>query len=292
MVKIPTNEQSRMPERAPPPSLPDPTLVGAVRRLLRPLVKLLIARGVGFPALSEIIKGVYVEVANQDFRIDTKPPTDSRINLITGIHRKDVKRLREDGGNTAPGKAPLTAQLIAIWTGADRYLDNHGAPRPLKRLAGTGEEPSFDELVTSVSKDIRPRAVLDEWLRASTVRLDKDDYVHLLTQAFVPSRDESDKLYYFGRNLHDHLAAGVHNLLGDGAPLLERNVYYDRLTPESVAALAALSREQGMQALQALNRAAFERQDQDSGDPAAQERMSFGVYFFATGNHIEPGPHE
>ena len=49
--------------------------------------------------------------------------------------------------------------------------------------------------------------------------------------------------------LKRNIAAGTHNLMGQGEPFLERAVYYDRLTPESVDALAKLAREAGLTGL-------------------------------------------
>jgi len=37
-----------------------------------------------------------VDVAVKEFPVDGKPQTDSRVTLLTGVHRKDVKRLRNE----------------------------------------------------------------------------------------------------------------------------------------------------------------------------------------------------
>jgi len=140
---------------------------------------------------------------------------------------------------------------------------------------------SFDRLVRLVSKDIRPRAVLDEWLRLGVARLDDDDRVWLNTAAFVPGKGFEEKAYYFGRNVHDHLAAAAHNLDGAGAPFLERSVYYDELSPESVRELAGMGETLGMEVLQQVNRRAMELQQRDAGQDRARERMNLGVYFFS-----------
>ncbi|MEM6421722.1 MAG: DUF6502 family protein, partial [Pseudomonadota bacterium] len=70
--------------------------------MLRPLVRILIARGVTLPALIRLLKSVYVGVAEEDFRIDGKPVTDSRVSVITGVHRRDVRAIRSGEGEAAP----------------------------------------------------------------------------------------------------------------------------------------------------------------------------------------------
>jgi hypothetical protein len=267
------------------PNTPPASLVTALRRMLRPLVRLLLANGITYPFLSSLLKSVFVEVAERDFRLDAKAQTDSRINLLTGVHRKDVKRLRAELANTrapeTPAAVSLGAQLVARWTGLDRYLDGQGRPQPLPRLASEGGDLSFEALVAAVNKDIRSRVVLDEWLRLGVARIDDQDRVCLNLEAFVPDKGFDEKAYYFGQNIHDHIAATAHNLSGTGPAYLERSVYYDHLTPESVDTLDKMARDLGMQSLLNLNRKAMELQAQDQSKDSAQLRMNFGIYFFS-----------
>ena len=263
-------------------SAPTPALVAALRRLLRPLVRLLLESQVTYPFLADLLKNVYVELADREFALEGKRQTTSRVSLLTGIHRKDVKRLRELPA--LPGEAPavvsLGAQLVARWTGVADYLDDEGRPRPLPRLGDDDAGPGFEHLVASVSKDIRARAVLDEWLRLGVARVDERERVCLNVEAFVPERGFDEKAFYFGRNLHDHVAAGAHNLRGGAPPFLDRSVYYDRLSPSSVAELRALAERTGMDAVQAVNRRALELQEADRERSDARERVNFGIYCF------------
>ena len=261
---------------------PATALVRALRHLLQPLVRVLLRHQITFPYLSALLKGVYVEVGEHELAGASGPASASRLSLLTGIHRKDIRRLREEPseGYAPPRAVSLGARLVARWTAAPEFLDAKGRPRPLTRTAGDPQRgPCFDELVASVSTDIRPRAVLDEWLRLGIIELDADDRVRLAADAFVPSKGFDEKAHYFGRNLHDHLAAAGHNLGGEGAPLLERSVYYDGLTEGSVAELAALSEKLGMEALQAVNSRALKLQRKDT-KRHGNLRMNFGIYFF------------
>lgn len=260
-----------------------PALVAALARVLRPLVRLLLRHQFTYPMFIRLLKSVYVEVAASDFALPGKDQTDSRISLLTGVHRKDVKRLwrGKRAVDIVPASVPLGSQLVAVWTTARRYLDKHGHPRPLPRLAAGTTGPSFEGLVASVNTDIRPRVVLDEWLRLGVARLDEDDNVSLVVDAFVPEKGFEEKAFYFGQNLHDHIASCAHNLSGSGPAMLERSVVSDELSEASVAALAELAREQGMQALHSISRQAIELEREDAKRKAPRQRINFGIYFYA-----------
>lgn len=248
--------------------------------------------GLTFQWLMGLLKPVFVDVAQREFPLPDKRQTDSRITLLTGVHRKDVRRLREASrmeSEEPPASVYLGAYLVAIWTSDERYLDKRGRPKALSRLP-RDNEPSFEELVTGVSTDIRPRAVLDEWLRLGAVEVDDDDRVRLKTEAFVPSKGFEEKVYYLGRNVHDHLAAARHNVHGGEPPMLERSVYYENLSPESVHELEELARLEGMKTLQILNRRARELQGRDKRKTKARarDRINFGLYFYHETEESEP----
>lgn len=232
--------------------------------------------------LANLLKQVYIEVADREFRSDGAPPSDSRLTLLTGVHRKDVRRLRAGPPETdeeMPETVALGAQIVGAWTA--RFRDSRGRLRPLPRLESQGGGESFEALVASVSTDIRARAVLDAWLRLGVAKLDDQDRVVLHSAGFVPSRGFDEKAYYFGHNVGDHVAAAAHNLLGGKPPFLERSVHYDSLDAASVEDLAARAEETGMKAVQAVNREAMsaEARDKKSGEP--KQRITFGIYFFS-----------
>ena len=260
---------------------PSPSLVKALSHLLRPLVRLLLSHRITHRYLSELLKGIYVQSAEHDFPLDERRATDSRISLLTGVHRKDVKRLREETDvDYAPSPTvSLGSRLVARWTTDSQFLDETGRPLPLLRLPAPGStSPSFEDLVAAVSKDIRARAVLDEWKRLGVVEMRDDDCVHLVTEAFVPARGFDEKTHFFGRNLHDHFAAAAHNLSDEEPPMFERSVHYGQLSQESVDELNAMGEELGMETLQTLNRRAraLQRRDEKRGGPS--NRVNIGMY--------------
>lgn len=267
------------------------SLLRALRWLFRPLVRLLIENGVTYPQLRELLKGLYVEVADESFSLNGKRPSDSRVFVLTGVHRKDVKRLRSEDSATQPSAfavSTLGGELVAHWLGDADFQDANGRPRRLPRVSRDGEA-GFDRLVASVSKDVRPRVILDEWLRLGVVSLDEQDRVCLDRDAFVPAAGFEEKVWFMGRHLHDHGAACVHNLLEEGPPMFERSVYYSGLTPDSVARLRELAQARGMALLQELNQAALALQQSDEDKADARHRMRFGTYWFDAENAVQAG---
>jgi hypothetical protein len=258
-------------------------LTAAIRRLLRPLVRLLLSHGITLQMFSEILKSVYVKVAEEEFRLENKEQTDSRVSLLTGLHRREVNRLRNESIDqpNLSQNASMSALLLAIWSGHPEYLDEQGMSISLPRLANNAGSHSFEALVQSVSKDFRPRVVLDEWLRKGIVTVDNDDVVHLVVDAFAQPQEMGEKIYYFGKNIHDHLAATVHNISGGAPPFLERCVFYDKLSADSVRDLDKYSQVVGMRALHAYNKRAAELQKRDQALPDAVYRTNFGVYNFS-----------
>lgn len=271
------------------PTLP-PSLLPALRSVMRPLVRLMLRKGVTFNSFVNLLKEVFVEVAEREFRLDGKPPSDSRISLLTGVHRKDVRRLRaevlEDEASL-PEAVSFGAHLVSIWLNHAPFCEQPGQPRVLPRLASVGGNLSFDALVASLSTDIRARVVLDEWLRLGVVSVDEDDQVHLQTRAFIPQRGFEEKIAYFRHNLHDHACAAVHNLTDAGEPFFERSVHYDSLSLASVQQLRDAVRTDGMQALLALNQLAAELEQREQPPADARQRITVGLYFYS-----EPSPPE
>ncbi len=271
-------------------------LLATTQRTLWPLVKLLLHRGISYPLLAEALKSVFVGVAEAEFPLAGKAETDSRISLLTGIHRRDVKRLRVErrkqralAMDPTPARASLpvapetslSARVIATWTGLPSYLDENGGPLPLPRLARKGGEHSFESLVQSLSKDTRPRALLDEWLRRGMATLDDQDRVHLNLQMLATARDLDQRAFHLGQNIHDHVAAIANDLTGEQPAFLERCVSHSRLTEESVAELAELARQESLRALQVFHRRALELEARDADNPEARARINLGVYFYS-----------
>jgi hypothetical protein len=264
-------------------------------RLLRPLVRLLIQSGITFPVFADMVRGLFVEVALSDMLTDSKARTDSRVSLLTGIHRKEIRRQRSpDAGGAEPDIVTRSSAIVGRWLGSSLYIDHLNKPLTLPR---SGPAPSFEALVASVTRDVRARAVLDEWLSQGIASLEADDKVRLNVDAFLPHQGQEAQAFYFARNLHDHVAAASANVASAGpAPFLDRSVHYDRLSPAAAARLEAAGRQAAQAMLLDLNRAATAIADADDAERAGlppetvvpTRRVNIGVYVYSADDDEPP----
>jgi hypothetical protein len=255
-------------------------LFAAIRRLLRPLVRVLLDRGVAFDQFAELAKGVFVEVAERDFGLPGRKQTVSRISVLTGLTRKEVVRLRE----AAP---PEDAESAASFNRAARVVTGWLHEHPLEGTASGAAplalegEKSFATVVRKYSGDMPVRAVLDELLRVGAVRL-RDGEVELVYRHYIPPVGETRKLVYLGEDVGDLIATIGHNL---GAPAgetrFQRKVFYDNVPVESLPALRALARDKGERVLDELARemSAHDRDVNPAIGGSGRMRAVVGIYF-------------
>jgi len=249
----------------------------AIRGILRPLVRALIAQNVTATALYRIVKQTYVEVA-ADMLGDGA--TDSRISVMTGVHRRDVKEFRTPANAAAEAhgrKVSTLSTVVGRWLSHADYVDENGAPSPIPRTAENG--PNFEALVQSVSRDIRPRTVLDELARQGILAVD-GDMLRLVMDGLIGPADMDQRLHFFSHNLGDHMNAAVDNLLADTPPHLERAVFYNNLDADAVAQIEGDARTIATDALRQINTQAAALQNPDATAPDATHRIRFGVFFY------------
>jgi hypothetical protein len=272
-----------------PSGLPEPTLAAqAIAQMLQPLARLMIGHGLQLMPMVELLKKALVDEAQIAYSLSDKASSDTRVALLTGVHRKDVKRLREapnDSPVTAP-MVPIAAAVVARWISEPLYLNADQSARPLARTSrqsGLGE-PDFSTLVAEVSRDVGARAVLDELLRLGVVALREDGYAVLKSASFVPKDGLSELFHFLAANVSDHLAAAVHNLAPDRqVPLmLEQSAFSLDLSQAQAEQLQLRARQLWSVALKQFLQTATVAKQRSQGDEGPKHRVRFGVYFHDT----------
>jgi hypothetical protein len=259
--------------------------------ILEPLVVLLMEHGVTYPQLAEVLKTVFIKIAEREFAADQRRLTDSKLAVTTGIHRKDIRRLREmmalpASQERAELPQSLTAAVFTHWLTDPDYCDRNGQPKPLARH---GASPSFEALVRSISKDVHPRTVLNELARLEMV-VEDDELLRLKAEAFVPNPDFTQMLDYLGASLHDHAAAATHNVLGKAPAFLEQSIFSDAIAAPAVEEIATLVRQEWKHLLKAAvpriahHETNYQQQYRAQQGNTGSTRIRFGMYFFAEKN--------
>jgi hypothetical protein len=260
-------------------------LSAAVKRLLYPLVRILLSQGMPYGAFSDLAKRVYVDVAKHEFGIPGRKQTISRVSIMTGLTRKEVRRIQ--GLPMADDAAAIAhynraARVIAGWRRDAQYIDAHGNPAVLPL---EGESTSFAALVKQFSGDMPARAVRDELLRVGAAELNEEGMIRLRVRAYVPSGSDVEKVSILGIDVADLLTSITHNIVGDApGPYFQRKVAYDNLPVEAVAELKPLVEKKAQALLEELDvwLAARDRDVNPEAPGSGRQRAGIGIYYFET----------
>ncbi len=246
--------------------------------------------GIVLQSFQELIKSVYTEEAEKEIRNAGGPVTDLQISLMTGLHRKEVKRFREEGYDTFLMSPTLStgADVVTKWLTDRRFQNARREPKALSIRKGE-EGNGFAELVRSIDAELRPNAVLTEMARLGVVQVD-GQFVQLMVDAFVPKHGFDDQVQYLAENGHDHLAAAVHNLSLPQSPMLEQSVSATELSAESADELELFARSQWKHVMQQLVERAMALEERDRAGGDTGTRINFGIYFYKESSPHEAGP--
>jgi hypothetical protein len=253
-------------------------ILRALARVFRPIARLLIAGGVPYQAASQSLKRAYVEAAHRHFADEAG--NESRLSLLTGIHRKDVRRLAQPVADEwGPESVTSFASAVhAAWTLRARWRGKDGRPRVLPRR-GPG---SFDLLVKDITRDVRPSSVLAELVRLGYAEEGPDETVKVIGDTFASQREFADRLGPLAENLQDHADAAVANVLGQPPGFLERALFADEVSEQSVRILHDEARAHWKRMHDELiaRADALEADDRASGR-APSKRIRVGIYVYS-----------
>ena len=248
--------------------------------IAQPLVTWLLRSGVGYGEFVAALKPLFLAQAERELLAREQKVTDSALSLLSGLHRKDVRALRASAegeqqavsdNRRAWGKPSVANQVATQWMGQSQWPDT---------LTLAGAAPSFEALAQSVSRDVHPRAVLQELQRLGIVR-ESDGQVELLRDAYVPDASQDEARSLMAGAVSDHLHAGVHNLTTQGqGKFLEQSVFADGLSPESVKQLQQLANSLWAQVLEQVVQAATPLCEQDAEHPDPQ-RFRLGLFSYS-----------
>ncbi len=175
------------------PSATQKKILEALFRAFRPIARAMLRSGLGYREFAEIAKAAFVNVAAADYGLRGRPTNTSRVAVMTGLTRKEVKRLRdrEAAGETFEVKREVApGAVLANWYSHSDFVDSKGRPRVLEF---GGESGSFMDLVKRFGGDIPPGAMRTELTRVGAVEELADGRLRALKSVFTPA-DLDDRL--------------------------------------------------------------------------------------------------
>jgi len=212
-------------------------LLYAFRRVLRPLIRILVRSGVRYDEFLELVRGVFVETAVRDGLGDTRKPSRAKVSIWTGVPRRDVDHFIDNDGALPAAPRSLSNTLSEIlnkWHTDPQFVGPYGIPLELE-VHGQ-KSRSFNELVGMVDARVDPHEVLEELIRLRTVVWSGDTHVRTVSRATIPVEEMSPaQIEFFGNALTRLANTLQYNLDRKNVEKrLERSVFSDRGLPSSV----------------------------------------------------------
>ena len=206
-------------------------LLAAYRRLLGPLIRILIRNGVSYGEFSHAAKEAYVEVASKDFRVKRAGLSTARLAILTGLSIEEADKIRSDQELAA--NASLTSTLnnvvhiLAGWHTDSDFTGPYGMPLEL-RLQDPIER-DFSELAERYCPNIDPNALLRELIRVEVVKETSEGWFKAVTRAYLPEGEVPHSLEHLTAAVESIVTTMDHNLTEavSDKRLLERQVYAD-----------------------------------------------------------------
>ncbi|MDH3451617.1 MAG: DUF6502 family protein [Gammaproteobacteria bacterium] len=256
-------------------------LTNALLKLLYPLVRVLLRNGVSYGVFAELARKVFVDVAFNEFAQEGRKQTISRVAALTGLTRKEVKRLMEleqAGDASTHQRFNRAVRVISGWLNDARFHDAGGDPAPLP-VEG---ENSFATLVREFSGDVPTQAMLSVLQAAGSVER-RGHTVTLVKHAYVPAAAPLEKIGILGADTHELIDTIDHNLQAETKDLrFQRKVSYVDVSQRAASEFQTLSAEKAQALLEELNAwlAENEQLDRDAAEQGRQ--VSLGIYYFET----------
>jgi hypothetical protein len=249
-----------------------------IMRILKPLIRILLRNGVAYGTFADIARKIYVDSGFDEARRSGQKETVSNVSIITGINRKEVKRLREalavDTDNSLR-KFNRIVRVLAGWQHDEEFLDEDHEVMDLQLEGDTG---SFTALVRKYSGDMPVVAMLNALMDSGNIKIIDNGNIQLINPNYLPKSDSDEKLNILGIDTAEFIETIDHNITIEHA----EDAWFQRKasnTQVRVASLPKLKQRINKKAQQLLEDidADFSENETDGDEPTCS--VSIGIYF-------------
>lgn len=254
------------------------TTLQALRLLFRPVARILLRAGINWKELVEVCKATYVEVASQDFGIRGRPTNVSRVAILTGFSRREVRRLRdlvEQEEPAAFGRMNAATRVLTGWYSDREFLGEDGQPSP---LPATGNGPSFETLCERYSGDVPTTTMQKELVHVGAVSERDDGLLEARTRYFMPALADSEQVLRSGSVLEDLGQTVAYNLYreSDQPSRFEGRATNPAIPASAIPAFRAFIEQEGQAFLERVDAWLTEHEDPEA---AGSVRLGLGTYW-------------
>ncbi len=251
------------------------TLRNSLRKILTAIVRTLLRNGLSYGEFDQIARKCFVDVAFRDFSPEKKKQTVSNVAILTGLNRKEVKKLHElhaDQSDVGAKQYNRVVRVIGGWINDPRFLRKDGNPSDLDYDG----ERSFSELVKQYSGDM-PVAAMQKVLTGSgNIKFTDDNKVRLLSHAYLPSDDPVEKLTILGSDTSQLIETIDFNLTAPEEDLrFQRKASNPQVDPESIPEIKQFLQRKGQAFLEEVD--LYLTQHESSDDSGVE--LSVSVFY-------------
>ena len=250
----------------------------ALGLLLEPVILVLLKSGVTWKEFAAVARAKFVEVATREFGIRGRPTNASRVAILTGLDRREVRKLRvESPGPTEPGFMSRPTQVLEGWYTDPDFVKN-GKPRDLE-IDGDGN--SFAALARRYAPGIPLVAMIKELRAAGAVEKTKRGTLRALQRAFIPRELSENQVRLWGSALRD-LGATLENNVARTAsepPRFERRALNLHVDPRALPGFRVFLEAEGQAFLERVDAWLIAHRVADRGaEKSSAIRLGVGVY--------------
>ena len=250
----------------------------SARKILRPLIRVMLRNGVSCGSFEELARKAYVDEAFAMGEKNRLKTTVSSVSAQTGLSRKEVKRLselKETLDSDVEQKYNRGIRVISGWINDKFFTDSEGNPKVLTLDEG---DVSFSDLVKKYSGDIPTKAMLDLLVAADCVEV-KENRVRLIKHAYVPGNDSAEVINILGTDCSELINTIDYNLTaGDLEKRYQRKVSTTLLNKNSLEEFKSLSKKQSQALLEDLD--VWLSQNEVGPDDENACYVSLGIYYY------------
>ena len=256
------------------------TAISALRLLFRPIARIMLRAGVNWQELAEVCKATYVEVATEDFGIRGRPTNISRVAILTGLTRREVRRLRtllEEQNPEVFNRMNYATRVLSGWYQDEEFLDKNGKPA---KLQPSGKRRSFEALCGKYSGDVAPTTMLKELKHVGAVEVDTDGNLSAKTRYYMPTMMDPERMLSSGSVLEDMGYTVAYNLhRSDEEPgRFERRATNTRMPARALPEFRQFIEKEGQEFLEHVD-AWLSEHEIDDGDDSDSIRLGLGAYW-------------